>query len=66
MDHSGLLTSFIRVLVVLGFTLFALLWAAGKMAAHAGLGRLPKYHWIRRWLFDERDRHNGQQIPRSH
>jgi len=46
-------------LFVLALVALQLLWALSKVAAAAGLGRLPKLpeswrRFIRRWLFDER------------
>jgi hypothetical protein len=59
MNKSSLLAFTLTSLSVLGLVALQLVWAMSKVAAAAGLGRLPRLpescqRFIRRWLFDER------------
>jgi len=56
MDKTTLIASLSTAAVVLAFVILRLLFAAGQVAAGAGLGRGPKLpkSW-RRWLFGERN-----------
>jgi len=59
MNKSHLLALTLTSLLVLGLVALQLLWALSKVAAAAGLGRLPKLpeswqRFVHRWLFDER------------